>query len=523
MYLRRTVKRLRFMYNKQAKGTKTQQTKTKLTKSLGFNIDCIQKMLGDSDDVKSHFFSFGQHGNLQGALVYIDGLVNVQTITDTILMPLLRRRFANGEKPSPETLRRTVLCSCDTSLYDTADDLVSGCLSGHTAMIVDGHASGLLMSTKGWETRNISEAQSESVVRGPREGFTEDYRTNTSLLRRRIKNPHFRLEHMLIGRQTKTSVCIAYINGIANEKVIQTVKNRLASLDIDSVMDTGYLEQYIEDAPFSVFPTIGYSEKPDVIAGRILEGRIAIIADGSPFVLTVPMLFTESFQTSEDYYARTIYVSLVRMMRFFAFFLTVFAPAIYIALTTFHQELLPTTLLYTVADAREGIPFTSFFEAFIMIFAYEILREAGIRLPRPVGQAISIVGALIMGDAAVSAGIVGAPMVITIAITAVAGFIVPEQNDSASILRLIAMVFANFFGGYGIAMVFLFMLMHLAALRSFGIPYFETVTPSRDLEDSYIRMPLWTMSKRPRRIAKGNITRRHSVKPPPNGKGGGES
>jgi spore germination protein KA len=211
------------------------------------------------------------------------------------------------------------------------------------------------------------------------------------------------------------------------------------------------------------------------VAGRILEGHVAIVSDGSPFVLTAPMLFIESFQTSEDYYVRTITASMSRILRFLAFTLTVFAPALYIALTTFHQELIPITLLYTIADAREGTPFPAFFEALVLIFAFELMREAGVRLPRPVGQAISIVGALIMGEASVSAGIVGAPMVITIAVTAVAGFIVPRQSDAVSILRLIAMVFASALGGFGIAMVFLAILMHLAKLQSFGVPYFETV------------------------------------------------
>jgi spore germination protein KA len=265
---------------------------------------------------------------------------------------------------------------------------------------------------------------------------------------------------------------------------------------------------------------VGYSEKPDVVAGRVLEGHVAIISDGSPFVLTAPMLFIESFQTSEDYYVRTLYASMTRILRFLAFTITVFAPALFIALTTFHQELIPTTLLYTIADAREGTPFPAFFEALVLVFAFELLREAGVRLPRPIGQAISIVGALIMGDAAVTAGIVGAPMVIIIAVTAVSGFVVPRQNDAVTIIRLIAMVLASLLGGYGVAMVFLAMLLHLARLQSFGIPYFETVKPNRDMQDSYIRLPLWKMSKRPLHIARGDVTSREGVNPAGASRGG---
>jgi len=298
-----------------------------------------------------------------------------------------------------------------------------------------------------------------------------------------------------------------YLNGVADPKVVETVKYRISQLDVDSILESGYIEEYIEDAPFSPFATVGYSEKPDVIAGRILEGRIAIVVDGTPFVLTAPMLFIESFQTTEDYYTRPLYASLIRMLRFVAYFITVFAPAIYIALTSFHQELIPTTLLFTIANAREGTPFPVFIETLIMVFAFEILHEAGIRMPRPVGQAISIVGALVMGDAAVSAGLVGAPVVITIAITAVAGFLVPTQNDSASILRVSMMILAAFAGWYGISMGFLALLLHLGSLNSFGVPYFDDFAWTSNLQDSAVRMPLWSMIRRPKDIAHGDTAR----------------
>jgi spore germination protein KA len=226
------------------------------------------------------------------------------------------------------------------------------------------------------------------------------------------------------------------------------------------------------------------------------------------------MLFIESFQTTEDYYTRPLYASMMRITRFFGYFITVFAPAIYIALTAFHQELIPTTLLFTIANAREGTPFPVFLEVFIMLFAFEILREAGIRLPRPVGQAISIVGALIMGDAAVSAGLVGAPMVILVAITAVASFLVPNQNDSASLLRVIMMVLAAFVGFYGVSMGFLAVLLYLGSLTSFGVPYFDGFAWTSNLQDSVVRIPLWSMVRRPKDIARGDITRRRFFVPP---------
>jgi spore germination protein KA len=322
------------------------------------------------------------------------------------------------------------------------------------------------------------------------------------------------MEQMIIGRQTQTSICVVYIDGIAKPDVVKRLKYRLSKLDVDSVIDSGYIEQYIEDSPFSLFPTVGYSEKPDVVAAKILEGRAAVIVDGSPFILTVPMLLNEEFQTSEDYYVRTIYASCIRLLRYIAFAISILAPGVYIALTTYHPELIPTTLLFTIAGAREGTPFPAFLEAVIMIFSFEILREAGVRLPRPVGQAISIVGALVMGQAAVSAGLVGAPMVITIAITAVSEFVIPNLIEAASLLRIIFLICATVLGGFGITMGVIAMFVLIGGLESFGVEFYGGLKISRDYEDSYIRMPLWFMENRPSDTAAGNMKRRIFFIPP---------
>jgi spore germination protein KA len=504
-------KKMRVSCAKQRKQPSSDDRRVK--KNLDKNIEAIKQSLGDSADIKLHDFFFGPDAK-HGTLLFVDGLVDTKILTDTIMRPLME---TCAKAPTACELKSAILCSGDVTETSSLDALIEGSLTGDTAVILDGESSALIVSTKGWDKRGVTEPQSEAVVRGSREGFTENFRTNTAMLRRRIKSPQLRMDHMTIGEKTSTSVCVAYLNGVAPAEVVAETKSRLNALVIDSVLDTGYLEQYIEDAPMSIFPTVAYTEKPDVAAGRILEGRVAIIADGTPFVLTVPKLFIESFQTSEDYYIRPLYASATRILRFFAYVVAAFAPAIYIALTTFHQELIPTTLLVTIAASREGTPFPAFIEALVMVIAYEILREAGVRLPRPVGSAISIVGALIMGDAAVSAGIVGAPMVITIAITAVAGFVVPDQTESAAFLRLISMVAAAFLGGYGIAIVFLAMLIHLASLKSFGVPYFTGITYSREQQDIFVRMPLWMMRQRPADIAAGDITRRRTTKPPPTG------
>lgn len=519
-FIRRKIRYLSNFRRSQCDDTpkSSSESATEIKKQLQESLDSLRAMLGDSNDLKVHPFRFGPDNRLEGALVFIDGLVNSPVLTDAILRPLMNWG-AEGDRPPAgrellDALEQEVLCAGDVKAVQSLPELASACLSGDTALLVDGCEAGLVISTKGWDKRSVSEPQSETVVRGPREGFTENLRTNTALIRRKIKNGQLRVDHMTVGRKTQTDVCLLYLSGVADPKVVETVKYRIGGLDVDSILESGYIEEYIEDAPFSPFATVGYSEKPDVVAARVLEGRVAVVVDGTPFVLTAPMLFIESFQTAEDYYARPLYASMVRILRFVSYFISVFAPAIYIALTAFHQEMIPTTLLFTIANALEGTPFPVFVEALIMIFAFEILREAGVRLPRPVGQAISIVGALIMGDAAVAAGLVGAPMVITVAITAVAGFLVPIQNESSSILRIIMMILSAFVGFYGVAMGILAILIHLASLTSFGVPYFDGLAWTSDLKDSVVRLPLWTMVKRPKDIARGDTTRRRFFVPP---------
>lgn len=497
--------------------TSNEKKEEKLVKNLEDNVKKMQAALAESNDTKVRYFRYGQKKTLKGALIYIDGMVNTTIVYDAILGSLKDCKISEEELKKEnlmDIIDKEVLCAIEVKHENTVNKLIEGCLNGDTVLLTEGCACGLVLDSKGYDKRGVFEPKSETVVRGPREGYTEDLRTNTTLIRRKIRNGNLKIEHTIIGRKTRTNVSIIYLEGVANPKVVNTVRQRIDKLDVESILETGYIEEYIEDAPFSPFATISYSEKPDVTAAKILEGRVAIVVDGTPFVLTVPMLLIESFQTAEDYYVRPLYASLVRILRYIAYAITVFAPAIFVALTSFHSELIPTTLLFSIAQSREGTPFPVFLEALLLVFAFELLREAGVRLPKPVGQAISIVGAIIMGEAAVSAGIVGAPMVIVIAVTAVAGFIVPNQNDSLSIIRLVALMLAAIIGLYGILLCFLGLLIHLASLTSFGQPYFDSFGYAQDAQDTVVRMPLWTMEKRPDGIAVGDTTRIKKFVPP---------
>ncbi len=513
---------------KQQDQQEQQDPKSGVSIKISDNIKRIREMMGDSSDVVVREFSIGPQQSIKAALIFIDGLADVRIINESIIEPLMYKfRLLEKQKDFVDDvinhIKTDMLAASEVEKADNVYDAIEGFLSGDVLLLIDGAVQGLIISCKGWDKRSITEPSGESVIRGPRESFTENLRTNTSLLRRKIKNPTLTMETMKLGKKTRTDICLVYIRGLANNDLIETVKERMAAIDTDSILESGYIEQFIEDSPASIFATIGNTEKPDVAAAKILEGRVAIIVDGTPFVLTAPFLFIEGFQTAEDYYSRPYFMSLLRIVRYIAYALTVTAPAIYVAVTTFHHELIPTSLLFTMAKAREGIPFPAFAESLVMLLTFEILREAGVRLPRPVGQAMSIVGALVIGEAAVSAGLIGAPMVIVVAITAISSFLVPSQVDSAAILRLILLVLSALMGGFGITIGLLGTLVHLASLESFGVPYLAPLAPFilGDSKDALIRAPLWAMINRPKGMAQNDRKRKKYFVPPP-GKPNGE-
>ena len=477
----------------------------KITATLKENLAAIQGAYGDSVDLIVRRITIGSQRNLELALLNIDGLVDLDRVSESILTPLLvYSEKISTKELTPSKILNTLLDFIpneDPKILHTIESAIQSIADGTSVLFVQGIAQAIEFSTRGWEKRAVDEPETESVIRGPREGFIETLRVNTALLRRRIRDPKLRIEHFQVGKRTLTPVEIAYLAGVVNTKLVTEVKRRLEKIDTDAILDSGYIEQYIEDAPLSIFTTVRNSERPDVVASKLLEGCVAILVDGSPIVLTVPMVFWESFTSPDDYYSRPYYQTLVRWARFIAYAFNILLPAIYVALTTFHQELLPTPLLLTAAAAREGTPFPAVVEALGMGLIFEILREAGIRLHRPIGQAISIVGALVIGDSAVSAGLIGAPMVIVVALTAISSFVNPAQNDSSSFLRLLLTIIAAILGAYGIVMGLLALLIHLCAVRSFGVPYLAPLAPliPRDVaKDTIFRAPWWLMWTRPR-------------------------
>ncbi|UOQ84070.1 spore germination protein [Gracilibacillus salinarum] len=467
----------------------------------------LNKLLFNSIDIKYREFAIGDQNPIHCLICYTEGLVNKDDINSFILEPLLSA--SSSERIDQMTsdaiyphIKNQILTSTSVTEVASLDNAISGILSGKTALFINGENAALLISTEGFAARKVEEPDTESTVRGSREGFNEVLNVNTSLIRRKINNPNLTFEEMTIGKQTQTKIRIGYISGIANPKVVEEVKKRLNEIDTDTILESGYIEQFIEDHPYSIFPTIGNSEKSDKVAGKILEGRVAIFCNGTPFVLTVPHLLIEVFQVPEDYYSRPFLVSVMRLFRLGAFFLTLITPAFFVAIATYHHEMVPAFLLVTMAAAEEKVPFPVFLEAIMMIVIFEILREAGVRMPRPIGSAISIVGALVIGEATVQAGLISAPMVIVVALTAITGFVVSAINDAIIIIRFFLLVLAGTLGFYGLLMGLLVVIGHLCSLRSFGSPFLAPFGPIffSEWKDSFIRMPLRSLKFRPRTI-----------------------
>lgn len=491
-----------------------------LSSSLDFNIQTIKNTLGNSSDLIIREFSMGNPLLYKVSAIYINGLTDKVLTANSIIEKLMTdtKMIENNESWSPDQLgtyiREHILTTTHVEIVTDLKKLFLFLLSGQTIVLVDRCIQGFGCASQGGELRAISEPTSESSVRGPKESFTESLITNTSMIRRRIKSPNLWLETLKIGNITQTDIGIMYVNGIVNDKLLNEVRERLDKIDVDEIQGSNTIEEWITDDKWTPWPTILITERPDVITGNLLEGRVAIFVDGTPIPLIVPATWNQFFQTAEDYYSRWSMSGFLRFIRLASFLITLLGQALFIAFISFHPELIPTPLLINLAAQRQAIPFPIIFEALLMELTFEVLREAGIRMPRPVGQAVSIVGALVLGEAAVSAGIVSSAMVIVVAATAIASFTIPHYSmtDSTRLLRFMMMLLASTFGLYGIGLGVIILVSHTVSLRSFGIPYLAPFAPfiPTDQKDAILRLPVPFLSKRPRLISQKKRKRKES-------------
>lgn len=435
----------------------------------------------------------------QALVVFVDGLVTKETIQEDILRPLVGSVCRQGEG-GYATLRETaaaLLTCADVKEESDVEAAVTKCLSGDTLLVLEGCPGLLVIQTRGWPNRGIPTPDTQKAVRAPKEAFTETILFNTVLLRRRIKSSALKTKILQVGRKTKTDVCLAWIQGVARADLVAEAEKRLRRLDVEYILESGHIEQLVEDS-HGLYPTLGTNEKPDIVAAKLLKGRVAILVDGTPFVLTAPYLFTENFQAGEDYYTRPVYANFLRLLRLLAYGVSALLPGVYVALCTFHQQLLPQPLLATFLEARQGVAISAGGEIFLMLLLYELLREALLRLPTPVAGAVSIAGVFVIGEAAVGAHLIGGTAVVAAAMTFLCTAVVNPAADSLAVLRLFLLGMGCVLGLVGVALGVFFLLADLACLQSFGIPYLLPFAPfsGKGMGDALFRAEAGTLLKR---------------------------
>jgi spore germination protein KA len=488
--------------------------------SLSQNKKIISKLYGlpENKDLVIREFAIGTETDNEVTCfaVFIDGLTD-KAIQDLLFQALML--FAGKPVPKEKSglvhlVKEHLLPGNQVTVKNLFGDVLTAVNMGDTAIFLDGSTKALLIETKGWEHRGVERPQSEQTVRGPQEAFSETLRTNTALIRKIIRNEKLTTEMSVLGKRTKTIVAIMYLSDLANPELVAEVKRRLKSIKADYIAESGILSQFIEDNPYNLSPTILATERPDRVASKLVEGRVAIIVDGSPFVLVVPTTLYEQLHTGEETYIRWQYGTYLRYLRALAFLVSFLAPGVYLSIVLFHHEMIPTELLLAIAGNREKVPFPSLVEVLLMEISFELIREAGIRLPGVIGGTIGIVGALILGQAAVQANIVSPILVILVAITGLASFAIPDYALSFSmrIYRFAYIALGLTMGFFGIAIGLFSQAILTANLKSFGVPYLSPVSPRTvGGVDVVYRMPVFFHDKRPDYVNPQDITRQPKV------------
>ena len=442
----------------------------------------------------------------EACAIYIEGISDRDTVNEAVLKPLMLMAGVDGSGKKYDIInianyiKKNIIYSNQVDIHERFEDIIEKINYGATAVFIEGCPRCLLVETKGWDRRSVGVPETEHVIRGPHEAFNETLRSNTGLLRKAIRNPKLITEMLKIGERNKTDVAVLYLEDLANPRLVEEVKRRIRSIRTDYVGETGILEQFIEDHPFRPIPQVLVTERPDRVASFIMDGKVAILMDGNPNVLIVPTTLFALLHSPEDYYLRAPYGNMVRLLRVVASFLAIVTPGFYVAVTSFHQEMIPTDLLLAVAAARETVPFPTVVEVLLMEFAFEMIREAGVRIPGVIGNTLGIVGALILGQAAVQAGIVSPILIIVVALTGLASFAIPNYSMSFAFrgVRFFFTALAALFGFFGISAGLFVLLTSITGMKSFGVPILSPIGPrTRTGPDIVLRGPVWSMEERP--------------------------
>ncbi|WP_179283538.1 spore germination protein [Paenibacillus sp. VTT E-133291] len=435
----------------------------------------------------------------KGTVVYLDDQVNAQLLYETVINPLLTAKFPEDLPLKSDMFKDEILRNGQIKSISSLEELVQEILNGAAVLIVNGLKEAVSIDVKGGEERGLESPKTENVILGSQVGFTENLHTNLSLIRRRLNTPDLMVETGVVGTISRTEISVIYLKSIANSELVNEVRRRIAAIKIDYIGDSGMIEQLIDDRPNSIYPGLLSTERPDRATTQIVDGYVCIMVNNSPFALIVPSQFPLFLQTAEDSYLRWQYSSFLRIIRTVGFFLSMYLPALFVAVANYHQEMIPTTLVLAIASTRESVPLPVAAEAFLLESMFELIREAGVRIPSVIGPTIGIVGALILGQAAVQANIVSPIMVIITSATALASYTIPNYNMqfTTRILRFVFLACASFMGLIGIVLLSMILWTDWISSNHFGVPSFAPITPHHPGENSLLRSPMYKQNKRP--------------------------
>lgn len=472
---------------------------------LKVNKEYIREIytLPKNKDIIVREFIIALEPSVQAFAVFMEGLTDRGTINQDVLKPLMvlsRLEEKVNVLDLAKFIKERILYGNQVDILEKYSQIVDSINYGGTAVFIDGSPKCIIVETKGWDKRSIGKPENEQVIKGPHEAFNETLRSNTGLIRKAIRNHNLITEMLKAGSRNKTDIAIMYLKDVANPKIVQEVKRRIDSIKTDYLGESGILEQFIEDHPLMASPQVMSTERPDRVASFIIEGKVAILIDNNPNVLIVPTSFFTLMHSAEDYYLRMPYGNMLRFLRLIAIFIALMTPGIYISITNFHQEMIPTELILSIAASREAVPFPAIIEIFIMELAFELIREAGVRVPGVIGNTLGIVGALILGQAAVQAGIVSPILIIIVAVTGLASFAIPNYSISFAFrgVRFIFTALAAVFGFFGVSAGLFLLLNSIASMKSFGVPLLSPIGPrTKAGPDIVLRGPVWSMEERP--------------------------
>ncbi|MEW6523796.1 MAG: spore germination protein [Bacillota bacterium] len=471
-------------------------------------------------DVVIRPFDIGTRPPLKAMAVFMEGLAKRDVINDAVLTSLMQFAHLDPMPPDRTRLMEDIalrwLPGNEVRVLGELPAVVKEIVLGATAVLVEGSDRALIVETKGWDYRSVEEPQSEMLVRGPHEGFVENFRTNTGLIRKILRTERLVTEMTTVGRIGRSLLAIMYVDGLANPKLIEEVRRRIQAIEVDYVAESGILEQLIEDYPLAFMPSVLATQRPDRVAAFLSEGHVAILLDNSPFALVVPTTFFTLLHSPEDHYLRWPYGAFMRVIRVGAFFIAILLPALYVAVSNYHQEMIPTDLMLSMAGARELVPFPTVVEVLLMEGAFELIREAGLRVPTVIGPTIGIVGALILGQAAVQAGIISPLLVIVVALTALGSFGIPDYGlqFGVRLSRFLFILAGAVLGFLGISAGLVLLALHLTSLKSFGVPVASPRAPYRRSQDVILRGWVYRDEKRPEHLRTLESTRQSELTRP---------